>query len=61
MNAKVPFVAGIFLAVFILVQLLRCVDPLVSMQGGVMGELLGAECTTVWLLACVDFLVNPEI
>lgn len=25
------------------------------------GELLGAQITAVWLLACVDPLVNPKI
>lgn len=42
-------------------KLLLGVGPLMSRQYGDASELLGAQITAVWLLACVDPLVNPKI
>ena len=61
LNVEVPAVAKDFVTVLTLERLLLGVGPLVSMQHGVVGELLGAEITAVWLLSCVDSLVNPQV
>ena len=42
-------------------RLLLGVGPLVSVQRGVVGELLEADTTAVGLLASVDPLVNPQV
>ena len=42
-------------------KLLLGVGPLKSRQYGDASELLGAQITAVWLLTCVDPLVNPKI
>ena len=47
-----------FFTVLTAERLLLGVSPLVSVQRGVVGELLGVEITVVGLLACVGLLVT---
>ena len=60
-NIEVPSVAKSSVTLLTAERLLLGVGPLVSAQGGVVGELLEAEITAVGLLASVDPLVNPQI
>ena len=60
-NLEVPSVAESSVTVLTAERLLLGVGPLVSMQRGVLGELLEAEITAVGLLASVDLLVNPQM
>lgn len=60
-NVEVPFVIEVFVTDFALVRLLVGVDPLVTAQGGVMGEPLETESAAVWLLPGVDPLVSAEV
>ena len=60
-NIEVPSVAESSVTVLTAERLLLGVGPLVSMQRGVLGELLEAEITAVGLLASVDPLMNPQI
>lgn len=60
-NIEVPFVVEVFVTDFALVRLLVGVDPLMTAQGGVVGELLEAESAAVWLLPGVNPLVSAEV
>ena len=61
MNTEVPSVAESSVTVLTAERLLLGVGPLVSVQRGVVGELLEAEITAVGLHTSVDLLVNPQI
>ena len=60
-NIEVPSVAESFVTVLTAERLLLGVGALVSVQHGVVGELLDAHVTAVGLLASVDSLVNPQV
>ena len=60
-NTEVPSVAESSVTVLTAERLLLGVGPLVSVQRGVVGELLEADITAVGLLSSVDPLVNPQI
>ena len=57
----VPTVVKSFFTVLSAERLLLGVGPLVSLQRGVVGELLGAEMAAVGLLAHVGLLVNTQV
>ena len=61
MNVEVPSVAESSVTLLTAERLLLRVGPLVSVQRGVVGELLEADTTAVGLLASVDPLVNPQV
>ena len=61
MSTEVPTVVESFFTVLSAERLLLRVGPLVSMQRGVVGELLGAEMAAVGLLAHVGLLVNTQV
>ena len=61
MNVEVPSVAESSVTLLTAERLLLAVRPLVSVQRGVVGELLEADTTAVGLLASVDPLVNPQV
>ena len=60
-NIEVPSVAKSSVTVLTTERLLLGVGALVSMQCGVVGELLEADITAVGLLASVDPLWNPQV
>ena len=60
-TTEVPTVVESFFTVLTAERLLLGVGPLVSLQRGVMVELLRAEITAVGLLAHVGLLVNTEV
>ena len=60
-TTEVPTVVESFFTVLTAERLLLAVGPLVSMQRGVVGELLGAEITAVGLLAHLGLLVNAQV
>ena len=60
-TTEVPTVVKSFFTVLSAERLLLGVGPLVSMQRGVVGELLGAEMAAVGLLAHVGLLVNTQV
>ena len=60
-NTEVPSVAESSVTVLTAERLLLGVGALVSVQHGVVGELLDAHVTAVGLLASVDSLVNPQV
>ena len=60
-TTEVPTVVESFFTVLTAERLLLGVGPLVSVQRGVVGELLGAEITAVGLLAHVGLLVNAQV
>ena len=60
-TTEVPTVVESFFTVLTAERLLLGVGPLVSVQRGVVGELLGAEITAVGLLAHVGLLVNTQV
>ena len=61
MTTEVPTVVKSFFTVLSAERLLLGVGPLVSLQRGVVGELLGAEMAAVGLLAHVGLLVNTQV
>ena len=61
MNVEVPSVAESSVTLLTAERLLLRVGPLVSVQRGVVGELLEADTTAVGLLTSVDPLVNPQV
>ena len=61
MNVEVPSVAESSVTLLTAERLLLGVGPLVSVQRGVVGELLEADTTAVGLLTSVDPLVNPQV
>ena len=60
-TTEVPTVVKSFFTVLSAERLLLGVGPLVSMQRGVVGELLGAEMAAVGLLAHMGLLVNTQV
>ena len=60
-NVEVLSVAESSVTLLTAERLLLGVGPLVSAQGGVLGELLEADITAVGLLTSVDPLVNPQV
>ena len=60
-TTEVPTVVKSFFTVLSAERLLLGVGPLVSLQRGVVGELLGAEMAAVGLLAHVGLLVNTQV
>ena len=60
-TTEVPTVVESFFTVLTAERLLLGVGPLVSVQHGVMVELLRTEITAVGLLAHVGLLVNTEV
>ena len=60
-TTEVPTVVESFFTVLTAERLLLGVGPLVSLQRGVVGELLGAEMAAVGLLAHVGLLVNTQV
>ena len=60
-TTAVPTVVKSFFTVLSAERLLLGVGPLVSLQRGVVGELLGAEMAAVGLLAHVGLLVNTQV
>ena len=60
-TTELPTVVESFFTVLTAERLLLGVGPLVSVQRGVVGELLGAEITAVGLLAHLGLLVNAQV
>ena len=60
-TTEVPTVVKSFFTVLSAERLLLGVGPLVSLQRGIGGELLGAEMAAVGLLAHVGLLANTQV